>query len=120
MNMVKLMISDYFIQARVLNPETDIQEVKSVPYNVKQSIAGILFHPDLRLTMREALSRKSLADSIENCQEEFIYLHPGDFTKVKDAFNKVQGFGKNDIELLSRIDNASECDVEISEHKNGE
>ena len=115
--MVRLVVKDYFISARVANQETNTVETKDVPYNVKQSIAGLLFHPDLRLTMRDALSRKSLADSIENCKEDFILVLLDDFKKIKESFEKVQGFGKNDIELLERIENASEVEVDLAEKK---
>ena len=117
MKMRKLILSDYFIQARVLNPETNTQEVKNVPYNVKQSIAGLLFHSDLQLTMREAINRKELADSIENCKEDFLLVIKEDFDKIKSAFEKVKGFGRNDLELLDRIEHAEEVETEILEKK---
>ena len=117
MKMVKLNLAEYFIQGRVLNPETNISEVKNLPYNVKQSIAGLLFHPDLRLTMKNALDRKELSDSIENCKEDSILVTETDFAKIRESFDKVQGFGKNDIELLERISKAETVETEILEKK---
>ena len=115
MKMVKLVISDYFIQGRVTDQEKGTSEMKDIPYNVKQSIAGLLFHPSLNLTMRDAITRKDLADSIENCKEDFILVSEDDFKKVKSAFDTVKGFGKNDLELLFRIEKAETIEVEVKE-----
>ena len=113
MKMIKLIVKDYEVD----KIREDTRKVVRIPYSVKQSIVGILYSPDLRLTMREAINRKPLADSIENCQEDFIYITQEDYTKIKDSFDKTQGFGKDDVELLKRIDKAEEIDVDIKESK---
>ena len=115
--MIKLVLKEYYIQGRVVDQEKGTSEMRDLPYNVKQSIAGLLFHPDLRLTMREALLRKDLADQIENCKEDSILVTKEDFDKIKSSFEKVQGFGRNDLSLLERIEHAEEIEVDLSERK---
>lgn len=115
--MVKLIVKDYFIRKRVVDQEKNAINIQDVPYNVRQSIGGVLYNPELRLTMREAIARKPLADSIENCKEDFLYITTDDFKKVKEAFEKIQGFGKDDLELLNRIEQAEEVEVNIEEFK---
>ena len=118
MKMRKILVKEYPLKKRVSDPEKNTVEMKEVPYSVKQSIASILYHPELRLSMREAIARKVLSETIENSTEDFVMVTPEDYTKIKEAFEKVQGYTKDDVELLSRVENAEIVEVELKEKEN--
>jgi len=75
---------------------------KKVPYKVKESVVGILFHPDLKLSAMGLMEHKKIADKIEAATDE-ILLEDAEHDKIKNAVNKIQGFGRPDIELVNRI-----------------
>jgi hypothetical protein len=91
-------------------------EVESKPYNVKESIISCFLHPALKLTGRELLLRNKLAMRIEEAEiiegNGSILVEEDDYRKLRQAFETIQGFTKNDIELVSRVLEAEEIDVE--------
>lgn len=83
-----------------------------VPYNVKESIQAIIFHPALKLDGRQLLLRGKLSEKLDAAGDE-ILLEDADYASVKSSFEVVQGFGKNDLELVRRVLQAESVEVEV-------
>ena len=94
---------------RKINLEKYVVEVPNstgalqpVDIDVKEWISGAIFHPDLKLGGREVILRGKLADKIEKAEKEII-LEETDYSKIKTAFETIQGFGKVHMEMLTRV-----------------
>jgi len=85
-------------------------EVESKPYNVKESIISCFLHPALKLTGRELLLRGKLTKQIEEANGS-ILVEEEDFRKLRQAFERIEGFTKNDMELVRRVLEAEEIKV---------
>jgi len=119
MKMRKLQISDYDVVMKVRG-ESGQTEEKKVPYRVADSLSMLLFHPELRLGGKELLANGKLCDKIEACKKGFILLTEDEFASVKKVFDTVKGFGKNEIELVRRVEECEEVDVDVTEKKQEE
>jgi hypothetical protein len=90
-------------------------EVESKPYNVKESVISCFLHPSLKLTGRELLLRNKLAMRIEEAEivdgTGSILVEEDDYRKLRQAFETIQGFTKNDVELVKRVLEAEEIEV---------
>ena len=91
------------------------------PYNVKESMVSCLLHPALKLTGRELLLRSKLTDQIEEAEivggHGFILVEEADYRKLRQAFETIEGFTKNDRELVQRVLEAEEIEVKEAETK---
>lgn len=92
------------------NIHVDIPESGIIPYNIKNSIINILFHPDLNLDGVELLLRDKLANKIEKAENE-ILLEETDYLKIKTAVETITGYNRNDIEFVRRILEAEKIEV---------
>lgn len=86
-------------------------EVESKPYNVKESIISCFLHPALKLTGRELLLRGKLTKQIEEANGS-ILVEEENYRKLSQAFERIEGFTRNDMELVRRILEAEEIEVE--------
>lgn len=109
--MRKINLEDYFVE--VPNPNGEMQKVKM---NVKDWISNMLFLPDLKLGGREVILRGKLSDKIEKASKEII-LEEVDYKKIKDAFETFKGFQKVHIELVKRVLEAEQIEVEEKKKK---
>jgi hypothetical protein len=103
--MKKLFLSDYEVEI-----EIDGKKVKK-PFQVKESILEILFHPDLKLAGRELLKQNELAEKIEKCNEDFILLENEEHNKILRALELTTGLGRNAVEFVKRIIEAQNVEV---------
>lgn len=91
------------------------------PYSVKESMVSCLLHPVLKLTGRELLLRGKLVTRIEEAEikegKGFILVEEADYAKLKKAFETIEGFTKSDMELVRRVLEAEETDVEEVKNK---
>ncbi|AJP62057.1 hypothetical protein [ANMV-1 virus] len=91
------------------------------PYNVKDSLISCLLHPTLKLTGRELLLRGKLATRIEETEiikgNGHILVEEAEYRKLRQAFETIEGFTKSDMELVKRVLEAEEIEVEESEAK---
>lgn len=91
------------------------------PYFVKESMVTCLLHPALKLTGRELLLRGKLATRIEEAEiikgNGFILVEETDYKKLRQAFETIEGFTKNDMELVRRVLEAEEIEVKEKENK---
>jgi hypothetical protein len=105
--MKKIILSDYEVEIEIEN-----KKVKK-PFQVKESIIEILFHPELKLAGRELLKQNILAEKIEGCTEDFILLENEDYNKIVRALELTTGLTRNAVEFVRRIIEAP--DVEVKE-----
>ena len=90
-------------------------EVESKPYNVKESIISCFLHPALKLTGRELLLRGKLTKQIEEANGS-ILMEEENYRKLKQAFERIEGFTRNDMELVRRVLEAEEIEVKEIEN----
>lgn len=105
----KLQISNYPV-------EIDGEEV---PMNVRNSLVTVLFHPDLNLNSVATRRNDKIATKIEECKEDFILLPDYEFVVVKEAVETFQGYDRKAVELIRRVEEAEEVEVEITEVADG-
>jgi hypothetical protein len=88
-------------------------EIESVEtdYDLKASIAGILFLPDLKISGREAVKRDKLCEKIEEA-ENSILLEEADWKKIVEAIEALPQVGRNDVKFVERILDAPEVSVD--------
>lgn len=102
-NMRKLNVTQYEI--KVLQPDGTYKEM---PYNVKESIVQLMFHPDLKLGGAELLKQNKIADKILGAGID-VLLEEAEYNKVNFAVvESFKGFTKNEVELVKRV---TECPV---------
>jgi len=106
--MKKIIITNYKVKG------LEDGKLVEVDYDVKEAIIAVIFHPSLRLDGRALLLRGKLADKIEAAKGE-ILLEDASYASIKSAFELVEGFGKNDLELVKRVLEAET--VEVKEKK---
>lgn len=87
---------------------------KEVEYKLKESIVELLFQPALKLTSVQLLKQDELARKIVAAENELL-LEEEEYARLKKALDTVQGLSRSDIELVRRITEAT--DVEIEEIK---
>lgn len=87
------------------------REGQEVDYPVKDVLLDMLYHPELKLNGRGILERNDLAKNLVDCKEKVLLLEEGDYVKLKQAFEIITGFSKNDVELVKRVLNAQEVEV---------
>lgn len=121
--MHKLQISDYNVKMKVRSEDGSVSD-KEFPFKVLDSISMIIFHPELKLSGKELLASGKLAEKLEdekNHKKEgesvFILLTAQEFGMVKRAFETAKGFGRNEIELIRRIEECEEVEVAVEEKK---
>jgi uncharacterized protein YacL (UPF0231 family) len=107
--MKKINLKDYEVEVRTPTG------TNRVNYEVKTSIIGLLFQPELKLNGVELLKQNQLAEKILQHQEPEILLEDAEYNKIKQAIDLVKGFGKNDVELVRRVLEAE--DVSVTEVK---
>ena len=105
--MKKIDVRDYLVAIPAENGTT-----VEIPYNVKESLVGCLFHPELKLGGREIIERDVVAKKIESAVD-CVLLEDAEYQKLNHAFETVKGFGKAEVELVKRVFNAE--DVEVAE-----
>jgi len=81
------------------------------PYNVRQSIINLMFNPELRLGIRDAIESDRIARKIETAENDEVILEDAEYARVKQAFDEFQGYTRNEIELIARVQGAVEITV---------
>jgi len=103
--MRKLNLADYQVTGKAKSAEGKIIDVTG-PYKVKDSILNLMFSRDLQLSGAELVKQNVLATKIETCKDDFILLEDEEYERIKRAFDTFKGFGRNDVELVTRIQEA--------------
>jgi len=110
--MRKLNLENYIIKVTApdkMNPGKMI--VGEFPYHFKDSLLNLLFAPALQLNGAELVKQNVLAMKIESCKEDEILLEDEEWGRIKQAIDVFKGFGRNDVELVTRINEAEKVEV---------
>ena len=83
---------------------------KEIKYGLKESLIEIIFNQALKLNSLKLLKQNDLAKKIETAGDELL-LEEEEYVRVKEALDKVEGLGKNDVELVQRVMNAETVEV---------
>lgn len=114
MKAYKINLKNYINTIIIINDKGDSIEKEKV-YKVKNTLAFILCHQSLKLVGFEFYKNGKLGDKILNCKDEFITLSQEDYDRLRKAFDIFQGFGRNDSELVSRIYEADQIELNSKE-----
>jgi len=95
--MRKLDLKKYTVSVRDANGVN-----KTIPYDFKESLIQLMFHPELKLSGKALLETNLLAEKILKTDKE-ILLEEADYNKIKSAVNNFKGFSKNEVELVKRV-----------------
>lgn len=88
--------------------------IQSIPYNFKDSLIELMFHPNLKLSGMALLETNIIAEKIMKADKE-ILLEEADYQKIKSAVDGFNGFSKNEVELVRRV---LECpEIKVKEEK---
>lgn len=116
--MRKINLKDYTIKVKApdkLKPGRVIEG--EYPYHVKDSILTVMFCRDLQLSGAELVKQNVLAMKLEACKDDEIILEDEEWGRLVKATNTFHGFGRNDVELVTRILEAEEVEVEPKKTK---
>jgi hypothetical protein len=102
----RILLGNYEIDV----PQQDGSTVR-IPYDVKKSLGDIILAPQLKLNGTALLRNFRVASRIIDCLEESILLETQDYGLLLEAVDKLDLFGKNDVELVRRIIEAEEVTV---------
>jgi hypothetical protein len=108
--MKKIDLKPYKVELPTRQPDGSIEAV-SQDYDVKDVIVGIMFSRDLQLSARETLDRDPLCRRILDA-EDSILLESADYDLVKKAVETIKGYSRNDVQMIRRILEAPEVEVE--------
>lgn len=111
--MRKLNLKDYTVKIKVpdkINPgqEIDIE----MPYRSKSSILNLMFIKELQLSGADLVKQNVLALKLEQCKDDEILLEEEEWQRIKKAVDVFKGFSRNDVELVTRINEAEVVEVE--------
>lgn len=95
---------------RVIN-DLKANSAADIDYDVRNSLIEVLFAPNQGLSARDILDRDDLARKIRDWPDATLLLEDTEYDKVKQALESVTGFGRNDVEFVRRIFQASKVEV---------
>jgi len=103
--MRKLNLKDYTVTGKVKGGDGNIVDI-TAPYRVKDSILNLMFTRELQLSGAELVKQNVLAMKLETCKEDTILLEDEEWGRIKRAVDTFKGFNRNDVELVTRINDA--------------
>jgi len=108
----KINIKSYTIQ--VIGPEGPQER----QYDVPQSIENVILAPTLRLSMPDCLRNARIAEKVKaETKKGFVLLEEADYQIILAGFKAFTGFGKNEVELCKRIQDAETVEVKETKSK---
>jgi len=103
--MRKLDLKKYTISVRDEKGVTNI-----IPYDFKESLIQLMFHPNLQLSGKELLKTNIVVERLIKADKE-ILLEEDEYNKIKSAIDNFKGFSKNEVRLVERVYNCPIVDV---------
>ena len=79
-------------------------------YNVKESMADILMSPKLQLKAADLINNNCVGSKILN-SDDILLLEESEYKTLLNATNTLDGFSRNDVELVERIINCEQVEV---------
>ena len=110
--MRKLNLKNYIVKVKVpdkINPGKVIEA--EIPYHFKDSVLNLMFIRDLQLSGAELVKQNVLAMKLETCKDDEIILEEEEYNRIKKAIDTYRGFTRDDIELVTRINEAEVVEV---------
>jgi hypothetical protein len=107
--MRKVDLTDYTVY-RDVNGKSGAERIP-LPYYMKTSLLNLLFVPNLKLAGAALIRNNVLAMKIESCEKESILLEEEEWGRLKTATDVHDGFGRDDVEMVRRIQEAEEVEV---------
>ncbi len=119
MKAYKLNLKDYRAERTKLVKDTTIGETEKVEedYNIKEVIANIMCHPTQKHKGIRFHTVAQIAMKIEKYKNDTITLDKADYEIVKKCFDDFVGYARNDGEMVARIYDAEEVELETKEKK---
>ena len=111
--MRKLSMEDYTVTRKVpdkLNPGLEIDA--EFPFAMRDSLINILFIPQLGLNGVELLKAHNLGQKILAWEGNDLLLEEEEWERLSTAINAAKGFGRMEVEFVTRISEAEEVEVE--------
>ncbi len=116
--MRKLDLSNYTVKRKVPSKMNLAEEIEiELPFHVKTSILNVMFVPEQLLTNADLVRENILAMKLEACEEDEILLKEEEYQRLKKAFGAFKGFTRDAVELVRRISEAEEVEVEQVQEK---
>jgi len=110
--MRKLNLKDYTVKAKVPDNKNPGQQIEAeFPYHFKDSVLNLMFVRDLQLSGAELVKQNVLATKLETCKNDEILLEEDEYQRIKRAVDVFKGFNRNDVELVTRINEAEVVEV---------
>lgn len=111
--MRKLNLKNYTVKVKIPDQNNLGKEIEAeFPYHVKTSILNLMFTRELQLSGAELVKQNVLAMKLETCKDDEILLEDEEYKRIKTAFDTFKGFGRTDVELVTRINEAEVVEVE--------
>ena len=107
----KINLKEYNFVGRVRDEGGNVVQ-RTMPYDVKESLALILFNQELKLSIEESFKAKDLADKIRASQNGSVIVDAMEMARIRQAYNIVKGPGEHELEFFRRIKDAEEVEME--------
>ncbi len=107
----KIDLRSYDFTAKVRDEETGAINEKTLPFNVKDSLASILFHPELRLNVIDSFKAQDLANKIRKSGDD-VLVDTAEMDMIKRSYNVIKAPQEYELEFFKRIRDAEEVEVE--------
>jgi len=110
--MRKLNLKDYTVKIKVPDNKNPGQEIDAeFPYRFKDSVLNLMFTRELQLSGAELVKQNVLAMKLETCKDGEILLEEDEYQRIKRAVDVFKGFNRNDLELVTRINEAEVVEI---------
>lgn len=106
--MRKIDISNYTI-TDVVQPSGEAVEN---PYDFRYSIGEVLLAREQGMTARQLLAADDLFRKIRDWPDDTLLLEEAEYQVLHQAFERMTGYGKYDVELVRRVLEAQEVQVQ--------
>ena len=107
----KINLADYSVP--LAPPVRDEEGVlrSEANFNVKESLAQMLFNPELRLSIDQSFEAKDLADKIRSSKDG-VLVDQKEMEMLRRSYNVVKSPKEHEMEFFKRIRDAEEVKVE--------
>jgi len=110
--MRKLNLKDYMVKVKAPDRMNPGQEIEGEwPYHFKDSVLNLLFTRELQLSGAELVKQNVLAMKLEQCKDDEVLLEEDEYQRIKKAVEVFKGFNRNDVGLVTRINEAEVVEV---------
>lgn len=109
--MRRLDLSDYTVRLR-----NEQGELEDLPYPVKDSVVELLLARTLQIAGRELIERDNIARKILAADGE-VLLEEEEYSRLLVSAETVTGQGRTDVQLIRRIFDAPQVEVEEKKAK---